>query len=147
VTGGEIESDWTAVFYGNSPLLLGNNGGSDRGGFSVYDLTDEALSEIASVYTGRAKLLTTVYGIDDKDYLITIAQPSSLLRAFELPSLQEAKSFSYKQLGDWSALCPWKSKTGNQYLYLFGKKQAVQYLVRSRDGNLELVQVGLLPME
>ncbi|KAH7312570.1 hypothetical protein B0I35DRAFT_452443 [Stachybotrys elegans] len=149
VTGGQVESDWTALFYGDSPLLLGNNGGPDRGGFSIYDLVDEGLPEIASVYTGRTKLLTTVYGIDDKDYLVTIAQPSSLIRAFELPSLQEAEGLSYKQLGDWSALCAWKSKTGNQYLYLSGKKQAVQYLVRSREDNLELVQVQMfdLPWE
>ncbi|KFA76090.1 hypothetical protein S40288_00273 [Stachybotrys chartarum IBT 40288] len=139
-TSGEIESDWTAVYYGAEPLLIGNNGGPDRGGFSVFSL-DAELPETTSVYTGRTKLLTTVYDIADKDYLITIAQPDSIIRAFELPSVAQVEDFGFTQLGDWSALCSWKSRTGNQYLYLFGKKQGTQFLVRSENDELRLVEV------
>jgi 3-phytase len=86
--------------------------------------------------------VTTVYGIDGKDYMLTIAMPDSVFRAFELPSLEQVEGFAPVQLGDWSSLCSWTSPSRNQYLYMFGKKQGVQYLVRANGSLPELVEVS-----
>jgi 3-phytase len=102
------------------------------------------LQEVASKVTGRTKPVTAVYDVGGQDYAVTIASPTSLLRVFELPSFNEVPSAAHKQLGDWSAICPWKSRSGNQYIYLFGKNQAVQYLLR-QDGSerIGFTEVGL----
>lgn len=142
----ELDSDWSAVYYSGkeAPILLGNDASADKGGFRAYSVGLQVpLEEINSKVTGRTKLVTTVYDVDGKDLAITIAQPTSLLRAFELPEFNEIPGAAHHQLGDWSALCPWKSRSGNQYVYLFGKNQAVQYLLRtSTDGNVQFAEVG-----
>lgn len=141
---GQFESDWTTVFYSDEkPLLLGNDGTPDQGGFHAFSLDAESpLPETEGVVVGRTKLVTAVHGIGGKDYAVTIAQPDSIIRAYELPTLKQAPTVEFKKLGDWSALCSWKSRTGNQYVYLFGKKQGVQFLVRSAEKDLEIVEVS-----
>ena len=146
----EVDSDWSAVYHqpNDAPLLLGNDATADKGGFRAYSADAQSpLQEVASKVTGRTNLVTAVYDIDGQDYAVTIAQPTSLLRVFELPSFNEVPSATHKQLGDWSAICPWKSRSGNQYIYLFGKNQAVQYLLR-QDGNghVAFTEVGLYGM-
>lgn len=96
--------------------------------------------------------MTTIYDIFGKDYIATINMPDSILRFFKVeyegkskigkPDLGkaiEAKTI----LGDWSAICTWKSRvTGGQYLYLFGKKKVVMFVVREDYKNtLEVVEV------
>lgn len=139
----EVESDWTAVYYSDSkPLLIGNDGGPDKGGFHVYNLNSKSpLQEVTARTPGRSKLVTTVYDIDDKDILVTIAQPDSVLRAYEMPKFEQIEDADFKVLGDWSALCSWKSPAGNDYVYLFGKGQAVQLLLRETKKSLEFVEV------
>lgn len=141
---GTVESDWTAVYYSDSvPLLLGNDGGTLNGGFHAFELDgDTQIPEVKSVKTGRTKLVTAVYGVDNKDWVVSIAQPDSIMRVFELPGLVESEDSRFEALGDWSALCAWKSKTGNQYLYLFGKGQGIHFLIRERNGSIELVEVS-----
>jgi 3-phytase len=138
-----VESDWTAVYYSDrNPLLIGNDGGPDKGGFHVYDLASKSpLREVTAQTPGRSKLVTTVYDVDDKDVLVTIAQPYSVLRAYEMPEFKHIKDADFKVLGDWSALCSWKSPAGNDYVYLFGKGQAVQLLLRETKKSLEFVEV------
>lgn len=142
----EVESDFTAVYYSNKkPLLIGNDGDPDTGGFHVFDLNSKSLSQVSSEVTGRTKLVTTVHGVGEKDLVATIAQPDSVIRLFEAPKLKHIKDADFKALGDWSALCSWKSQAGNDYLYLFGKKQAVQMLVRETKKSVEIVEVRKSP--
>ncbi|KAM5368525.1 hypothetical protein ACJZ2D_009502 [Fusarium nematophilum] len=143
----DVESDWTAVYYSRSnPLLIGNDGGPDKGGFHVYDLASSSpLKEVAARTPGRSKLVTTVYDVDDKDLLVTIAQPDSVLRAYEMPKFKQIKDADFKVLGDWSALCSWKSDAGNDYVYLFGKGQAVQILLRETKKSVEFAEVQTFP--
>lgn len=140
-----VESDWTNVYYSNSnPLLIGNDGGPDKGGFHAYDLISKSpLREVTAQTPGRSKLVTTVYDVDDKDVLVTIAQPDSVLRVYKMPEFKQIKDADFKVLGDWSALCSWKSPAGNDYVYLFGKGQAVQLLLRATKNSIEFVEVRM----
>ena len=141
-TSDTIDSDWTAAYYGSPPLLLGNDGGTSTGGFHAFELGGESpLPVVKSVANGRTPILATVHDVADADWVLTIAAPDSILRAFRLPELVEDEGAQFKALGDWSALCAWRSGTGNQYVYLFGKAGAVQFLVRSGKESLELVEV------
>jgi 3-phytase len=146
---GEVESDWTAVYYSNrNPLLIGNDGGPDEGGFHVYDLNSKTpLKEVAAKTPGRSKLVTTVYDVNKKDILVTIAQPDSIVRVYEMPKFEQIKDADFKVLGDWSALCSWKSPAGNDYVYLFGKGQAAQLLLQETKKSFEFVQVWSLLTE
>ena len=146
-TSGQVDSDWTSVYYSkeDEPLLLGNDGGAQQGGFRVYGLDDASngstIRQITSVATGRTKLIAAAYDVGGRDIAITVAAPDSVIRLFELPSLKQIDGDKFIKLGDWSALCPWKSKSGNQYFYLFGKRQAAQFLIRYHKGGLEIVEV------
>jgi 3-phytase len=145
LTGGTIESDWTAVYYSDTqPVLLGNDGGTSTGGFHAFDLNaNTPIPALNSVAVGRTKVVNAVYnvGCKGKDYALTIAQPDSIIRVFELPGLVEREDARITALGDWSALCSWKSDAGNQYTFLFGKKQGIQFLVRDKKKSVELVEV------
>ncbi|CAG1965575.1 unnamed protein product [Fusarium graminearum] len=144
-----VESDWTTVYYSNSnPLLIGNDGGPDKGGFHAYDLISKSpLREVTAQTPGRSKLVTTVYDVDDKDVLVTIAQPDSVLRVYKMPEFKQIKDADFKVLGDWSALCSWKSPAGNDYVYLFGKGQAVQLLLRATKNSIEFVEIQTFPTD
>ncbi|SPO05151.1 related to 3-phytase precursor [Cephalotrichum gorgonifer] len=144
---GTFESDWTAVYYSDEPLLIGNDAGTSTGGLHTFDLNgDTPLPVVGSLVNGRTKLVTTVYDVDDKDWVLTITAPDSVIRAFSLPELEEDDDAQFSALGDWSSLCSWRSKTGNHYAYLFGKGQAIQVLVRSNDGSLEILEVQTFAM-
>ena len=152
----EIESDWTSLYYGKTPLLLGNDGGAATGGWLAWQL--DSVSPLAQVHAEtpgrRTKLVTTIHGQDEKKkasgLAVSISQPDSILRGWELPDFKEAKSARATVLGDWSALCSWKSHSGGDYIYLFGKKTAKVFLVRKDDhGNgyedSKFVEVRPLP--
>ncbi|KAK3389777.1 phytase [Podospora didyma] len=148
INTGSIESDSTATYYSttkNSSLLLGNDGGAASGGFHAWSLKDDdnklPLPEVKHLTTGRSKLITTAYGIGGKDVAITIAMPDSVIRVFEVPSFTEVVSARFTELGDWSALCSWKSKSRNQYFFLFGKHRGIQYLLRETKNGKEVVKI------
>jgi 3-phytase len=138
-----VESDTTAVYYSSRPLLLGNDGSAATGGFHAWSLDSASpLNETVAKVTGRTKLVALVYDVGQKDLIVTIAQPDSLLRVFDASSMREIKGAETRALGDWSALCTWRSAdSGNQYFYLFGKKQAAQYLIRKMRADYEIVKV------
>ncbi|KAF4843179.1 3-phytase [Colletotrichum siamense] len=149
LSAGELEADWTNVYYSKSnPLLLGNDGGAATGGFHAWDLnSDSPLAEVKTLVTGRTKLVTTVYNVtDNKDLAITIAMPDSVIRVFDVPSFTEIESAQTTLLGDWSALCSWRSKSLNDYIFLFGKGKAVEYLVRKGKTDIELVEIRNITM-
>lgn len=139
-----IESDWTTTYYSkDSPLLLGNDGGASTGGFHAWDINgDEPLEASVSLFTGRTKLLSTLYNVGGKDYLVSIPQTTSRLTLYELPDVTKVDEVEYFALGDWSALCSWKSRSKNDYLFLFGKREAIQFLVRSGEERpIEILRV------
>ncbi|KAJ8127043.1 hypothetical protein O1611_g6595 [Lasiodiplodia mahajangana] len=139
-----INSDFTAVVYNkNSPVLIGNDGGAASGGFRTFAINNSTdLTETRHKTPGRTKLVTTVYGIEGKDLIVTIAQPDSFFRLYDATTAEQVGEPLARTLGDWSALCVWRSQSsGEQYLYLFGKKQAVQFLVRAANGSAEIVEI------
>ena len=142
----EIESDWTAVCYDdNKPLLLGNDGTTASGGVRVFSINDSnPLDEVASVTPGRTKLVTTVYTPDGEGVAISIAQTTSIIRAYTLPDMEEKEGdyATYKALGDWSALCSWRSDAGNWYFFLLGKMEAIQFSIQfGNDHSAEIYKV------
>lgn len=141
----EIESDWASVYYSKTqPLLLGNDG-SATGGWLAWQLDSTTpLSQVHAERPGRrTKLVTPIYGskTGENDLIVSIGQPDSIIRVWEVPSFREVNSARVVALGDWSALCSWKSTSGDDYLYLFGKKQAKLFLARRKHGRVEIVEV------
>ncbi|KAJ2996458.1 hypothetical protein NUW58_g970 [Xylaria curta] len=139
-----IESDFTAIAYNkNGPILIGNDGGAASGGFHTIAITNGAeLTETKHETPGRTKLVTTVYGIGGKDLIVTIAQPDSFFRIYDTETVEQVGAPLARTLGDWSSLCAWRSQSsGEQYLYLFGKKQAIQFLIRESNGSVEIIEV------
>ncbi|KAI0456742.1 hypothetical protein F5B21DRAFT_502039 [Xylaria acuta] len=139
-----IESDFTAIVYNTtSPILITNDGGAASGGFHTFAIGNGGnLTETKHETSGRTKLVTTVYGIDGKDLVVTIAQPDSFFRLYETNTVEQIGAPLSRTLGDWSALCVWRSQSsGEQYLYLFGKGQAVQFLIRVTNGPIEIVEI------
>jgi 3-phytase len=146
LTSGEVESDWTTTYYPSAgePLLLGNDGGASTGGFHVWDLNGDApLEPSKSLFTGRAKLVSTLYDIGGKDYLVSIPMTTSELALYELPAVSKVDDASYVALGDWSALCTWKSPSKNNYIFIFGKTEGIQFLVREAGDTIEVLRVKI----
>lgn len=143
VTSGLIESDSTTTYYSNaSPLLISNDGGASTGGFHVFNVDGESpLEAEKDVFAGRTKLVQTIYDIHGHDYLVSISQTTSILSLYSLPDVKLVEDVSFNLLGDWSALCSWKSRSANTYMYLFGKGEAVQILIRQHEGKIEMVEV------
>ncbi|KAF7531888.1 hypothetical protein G7054_g8488 [Neopestalotiopsis clavispora] len=150
-TADEVASDWSAVYYSDSsssvPLLLGNDKGAASGGIRAWALdlepSNATLPAVAHQTPGRTKVLTTVYGVGNRDLVVTVADPDSIVRLFDASTLEVVDDSLKKVLGAWSALCSWRSPvSGEQYLYLFGKKQGIQFLLRAVDeGGFELVEI------
>ncbi|KAJ3578100.1 hypothetical protein NPX13_g2462 [Xylaria arbuscula] len=140
-----IESDFTTVVYNRTrPLLVGNDGGAATGGFRAFVINNgTVLTETTHDTPGRTKLVATAYGVAGLDLIVTIAQPDSFFRLYDANTVKQVGNPLTRTLGDWSALCVWRSQTsGEQYLYLFGKNQAVQFLIReAREGTIEIVEI------
>ncbi|KAF2186304.1 thermostable phytase [Zopfia rhizophila CBS 207.26] len=138
-----FEADNTAFYYSSLPLLLTNDGGAASGGFRVFSVGNStSLTQRAHEKTGRSKVVVPVYDASERDVFVTIAAPDSIMRVFDADSIKEIPEARKKVLGDWSSLCTWQSsKSGNRYLFLFGKQQIVQFLVRSQDEDIEILEV------
>lgn len=137
-----VDSDWTAVYYAeDSPLLIGNDG-SANGGLRAYSFQgDSPLPETKSKLIGRTKIVTVAHNVGGRDLAIAIAAPDSIIRVYELPDFRKADE-EFKLIGDWSAMCSWRSKSRNQYFFIFGKGRAVQFLIRPQGEDFEIVEVG-----
>ncbi|OAX85238.1 hypothetical protein ACJ72_00398 [Emergomyces africanus] len=146
---GEVEGDQSIIYYGNKQaesLLVGNDASAVTGGWKAWHLINNAttstLPELAVRIHGRTKAIGVVYDVGGKDIIVSIAATDSVLRVYEACNVDELPSNQKVMLGDWSALCPWRSpKSGNQYFYLFGKKQAVQFIVREKGGKVEIFEI------
>ncbi|TGJ81118.1 hypothetical protein E0Z10_g7640 [Xylaria hypoxylon] len=142
-----LQSDFTALIYNKTnPVLIGNDGGAASGGFHAFAINNGGnLTETKHQTPGRTKLVATAHGVGGRDLIITIAQPDSFFRLYDASTVEQVGEPLARTLGDWSALCVWRSKSsGDQYLYLFGKKQAVQFLLRTShgsNGSIEIVEI------
>ncbi|KAK9780138.1 putative 3-phytase [Seiridium cardinale] len=142
-----VASDWSTVYYSNTtspPVLIGNDKGAASGGLRAWLIdTNGTLEQTSAQTPGRTAVLTTVYGVGGRDLIVTIASPDSTVRLYDAGTLVLVDGSLKKVLGAWAALCSWSSaKSGEQYVYLFGKGQGVQFLFQSTDdAGFELVEV------
>ncbi|KAH8826559.1 hypothetical protein DL96DRAFT_1499536 [Flagelloscypha sp. PMI_526] len=155
VTNATIQTDTVGWYYPNTttgtPLLVGNDG-SALGGLLVYTLTPDTDILNATLHTtGRSKLVDTVYDVAGRDWIVSISQVDSTLRAFDVATQVEQPEAQIKLWGDFNALCGWKAVGGSgaQYLYVFGKKQLKILEMRDVNGTLitSEVQTAKVPIE
>ncbi|KAI4646093.1 hypothetical protein J4E93_005672 [Alternaria ventricosa] len=142
------EGDNTNFVYGKSPLLVINDGSAADGGFRTFSVSNSSsFAEKTHQKTGRSKIAVAVHDIDGRDLIVNIPAPDSLIRVFDAQSGDTIESNDKKQLGDWSTACVWRSgKSGESYIFLFGKKMVVQFLIRGNKGRVEILEVQTFPV-
>lgn len=140
-----FDSDNAAFYYARSPVLIANDGSAADGGFRTFSTSNStAFKEVAHLKTGRSKIAIPVYDVGGRDVVMNIPAPDSILRVFNAETMEEVGSARKKQLGDWSVARTWRSQTsGENYIFLFGKKMVVQLLIRDK-GGVEILEVGWL---
>lgn len=140
-----FEGDNTGFVYGASPILVVNDGSAADGGFRTFAVSKSTPFKATSHQkAGRSKIAVPVHDIGGRDIIINIPAPDSLIRVFDAQTRKKVDSNDKKQLGDWSTACVWRSqKSGETYLYLFGKKMAAQLLVRANKKDVEILEVSL----
>ncbi|KAK9260176.1 hypothetical protein V1519DRAFT_485133 [Lipomyces tetrasporus] len=110
----EIESDSAAIYYGRNPedsLLLGNDGSAATGGFRAWDL----LSSTTALLVRRSRC--PAFRRRRDGLVVSLASPDSVIRVFDVgDGLKEIYEARKKVLGDWSALCTWKSQRNPNFL-------------------------------
>lgn len=139
-----FEDENTAFIYSRSPLLVANDKGAADGGFRVFSVSKTTpFTQKSHQKTGRSKIAVPVYDVDGRDVIVNVPAPDSLFRVFDVQDFKEIESGEKTQLGDWSTACVWRSqKSGENYLFLFGKKMVVQFLVRGKNKNVEILEVS-----
>ena len=139
-----FEGDNTAFIYGRSPLLVVNDGSAEDGGFRSFSVSKLVpFKQSTHQKTGRSKIAVPVHGVGGRDMIINIPAPDSLFRVFDAQSGKKVDSNDKRQLGDWSTACVWRSqKSGENYLFLFGKRMAVQFFVRGGRKGVEILEVN-----
>jgi 3-phytase len=137
-----FDGDNVGFVYGGSPLLIVNDGSAADGGFRTFAVSKSVpFKETSHQKTGRSKIAVPVHDIGGHDVIVNIPAPDSLIRVFDAQSGKQVDSNDKKQLGDWSAACVWRSQySGANYLFLFGKKMVVQFLVRN-DKHVQILEV------
>lgn len=138
-----FEGDNTDFVYGSSPCLVINDGSAADGGFHVFAASNfSSWEQTAHQKTGRSKLAVVVHNIGGRDLVVNIPAPDSLIRVFDARTGKKVESNNKKQLGDWTTACVWRSqRSGESYIYLFGKNKVVQFLVRNENKNVEILEV------
>ncbi|KAF2826693.1 thermostable phytase [Ophiobolus disseminans] len=138
-----FEGDNTGFVYGRSPLLVVNDGNAADGGFRIFAISNSSsLRETSHQKTGRSKIAVPIHDIGGREIIVNIPAPDSLIRVFDAQTGKRIDSNDKKQLGDWSTACVWRSeKSGESYLFLFGKKKVVQFLVRKKKNDVEILEV------
>ncbi|KAH3965906.1 hypothetical protein HBH51_146780 [Parastagonospora nodorum] len=138
----------TGFVYGGSPILVANDKSADDGGFRTFAVAPPPIfKQIAHQKTGRSKVVVPVHDIGGRDLIINIPSPDSLIRVFDTKTGKKVDSNDKIQLGDWSTACVWRSqKSGASYLFLFGKSKVVQFLIRDKKKDVEIVEVQTFPV-
>jgi 3-phytase len=145
-----FDGDNAGFVYGRAPLLVVNDGSADDGGFRTFAVSDsKTFKETTHQKTGRSKAVVTIQDIGGRDLIINIPSPDSIIRVFDAQTGKKVDTntkYDQKQLGDWSTACVWRSqKSGESYMFLFGKKKVVQFVVRSDKKDVEILEVCIHP--
>jgi 3-phytase len=141
-----FDSDNAALIYAPSPILLANDGSAPDGGFRTFTVSNSTNStlftERSHEKSGRTKIAIPVYDVGGRDVVFNIPSPNSVIRAYDVKSGIEVEGSRRYQLGDWSVARNWRSQTsGENYVFLFGKKMVVQFLVKGDSDSVEVLEV------
>ena len=141
-----FDSDNAALIYASSPMLLANDGSAADGGFrtfAAWNSTDKTtLIERSHERSGRTKIAIPVYDVDGQDVIFNIPSPNSIVRAYDIASGNEIVGSRKYQLGDWSVARNWRSQmSGENYVFLFGKKMVVQFIIRGEGDGVQILEV------
>ncbi|EUC44820.1 hypothetical protein COCMIDRAFT_97291 [Bipolaris oryzae ATCC 44560] len=138
-----FDGDNTNFIYGASPRLVVNDGSAADGGLRSFAFSNgTSLIESFHDKSGRSKIAVPVHDIGGNDLIVNIPAPDSLIRIFEGQTGKRLESNNKIQLGDWSTACTWRSaKSGESYIFLFGKKMVVQFLIRDNKDEAEILEV------
>ncbi|KKA30920.1 hypothetical protein TD95_002612 [Thielaviopsis punctulata] len=162
-TSGEISANYVAFTHSSPPMLVGNDKSASEGGFRTFSVASGSLAQTAHVVNGRTKIVesfrapssfsssSSASNSSAPTFLATVTSPDSQMLIFNSTTPLRTTGAT-NVLGDWSALCSWRSTADNQYLFLLGKKQGTQFLVRAPltgSAEVELVKVRdfTLPFE
>lgn len=145
-----FDSDNAALIYASSPILLANDGSAADGGFRTFSTLNStnstSFTERSHERSGRTKIAIPVYDVGGRDIIFNIPSPNSVIRAYDVATGSEIPGSRRYQLGDWSVARNWRSQTsGENYVFLFGKKMVVQFLVRGDNDDVQILEVGRRP--
>jgi 3-phytase len=138
-----FDGDNTVFVYGRSPLLVVNDGSAADGGFRTFAVSSSTpFKQTTHQKSGRSKIAVAVHDIGGRDLIINIPSPDSRIRVFDAATGKKVDSNDKTQLGDWSTVCVWRSqKSGDNYMFLFGKRMVVQFLIRGDEKDVEILEV------
>lgn len=144
-----FDSDNAALIYAPSPILLANDGSAVDGGFRTFSASNSTNSTLFTARThersGRTKIAIPVYDVGGRDVIFNIPSPNSVIRLYDVSSGNEVAGSRRYQLGDWSVARNWRSQTsGENYVFLFGKKKVVQFLIKGDGDDVEVLEVHLV---
>ncbi|KAF3009532.1 hypothetical protein E8E13_004814 [Curvularia kusanoi] len=149
-----FDSDNAAFIYGSAPILLANDGSAADGGFRTFASSNSTnttlFAERSHERSGRTKIAIPVYDVGGQDVIFNIPSPNSIIRLYDVSSGSEVPGSRKYHLGDWSVARNWRSQTsGENYVFLFGKKKVVQFLIRgdASDAQVLEVQTFSIPIE
>lgn len=141
-----FDSDNAAWIYAAPPILLANDGSAADGGFRTFSVSNStnstSLKERSHEKSGRTKIAISVYDVGGRDVIFNIPSPNSFIRLYDVSNGSEIPGSRKYQLGDWSVARNWRSqKSGENYVFLFGKMKVVQFLVRDKDNGAQVLEV------
>lgn len=142
-----FDSDNAALIYASSPILLANDGSATDGGFRTFSASNVTKSTSfrarSHEKSGRTKIAIPIYNVGGRDVIFNIPSPNSIIRTYDIESGSEIPGSRKYQLGDWSVARSWRSQTsGENYVFLFGKKMVTQFLVRGNGDDVQVLEVG-----
>lgn len=141
-----FDSDNAAFIYANVPILLANDGSAADGGFRTFAFSNSTnttfFAERSHERSGRTKIAIPVYDVGGRDVIFNIPSPNSVIRLYDVSSGSEVAGSRKYHLGDWSVARNWRSQTsGENYVFLFGKKKVVQFLIRGDASDAQVLEV------
>ncbi|KAL1601870.1 hypothetical protein SLS59_005035 [Nothophoma quercina] len=146
-----FDSDNAALIYASLPILLANDGSAADGGFRTFvagnSTNSTTITERSHERSGRTKIAIPVYDVGGRDVIFNIPSPNSIIRAYDVATGRELAGSRKYQLGDWSVARNWRSQSsGENYVFLFGKKMVVQFIVRGEGDNVQILEVQTFPI-
>jgi 3-phytase len=142
-----FDADFAALIYASPPIVLANDGSAADGGFRTFFVSNStnltSFTERSHERSGRTKIAIPVYDVGSRDVIFNIPSPNSIVRTYDIATGKEVAGSRKYQLGDWSVARSWRSQeSGENYVFLFGKKMVVQFLIRNKDNDLQILEVS-----